>query len=190
MKVLIVDFGDSRPEKIKNIISDFSTVYITMYNNAYDSTLEINPDRIILGGGIRDIKALDAPKIDNRIFKLNIPILGICSGMETMAIAFGGVVGNKKYPFEKGQIKTIIDNSSILFKNLKSPQYTHMIHGYSVEKAPKDFNIIASTKDSPIAAFENTNLNMYGVIFHPEGRYSQYGKEIFKNFILNINKEP
>lgn len=184
MKVLIVDFGNSRPEKIKNIIEDFSDVYITDNKNAYTTALKINPDKIILGGGITDIKNIDAPKVDNQIFKLNIPILGICSGMETMALAFGGVVGNKKYPFEKGQIETNLDTSSKLFKNLKNIQFTHMIHGYSVEELPKGFKNIAHTKSSPIAAFENTNLNMYGVIFHPEGRYSQYGKEILKNFIL------
>lgn len=182
-KILIVDFGDSRPEKIKEIIENFSIPYITTNEKAYEDALDIKPDGIILGGGIRDIKSFDAPRVNNKIFNLNIPIFGICSGMETMALAYGAEVGRDKYAFEKGETETKVDANSTLFKDLPKLQNTHMFHGYSVETLPSGFITTASTEAGPIAAFENKDLNMYGTIFHPEGKYSQYGKEILKNFI-------
>lgn len=188
-KILIVDFGHSYPEKIKEKIEEFADVYITDNNSAYEKAVMLDVDGIILGGGISNIKAENASWIDEKIFKLNIPILGICSGMEIIAIVFGGNVGKEKYPFEKGETVTYLDSTSDLFKNLPHLQNTHMFHGYSVESLPVGFKNIGYTDTSPIAAFEFKSKNIYGVIFHPEGKYSAYGKIILNNFIKIIESQ-
>ena len=185
-KILIVDFGDSRPEKIKELIEDYSIPYITTNLNAYNDALNLQPDGIIFGGGIRDIKSPDAPKINESIFDLNIPIFGICSGMEVVALHFNADVGRDIYDFEKGETETFTNQNSVLFKNLPEKQMTHMFHGYSVETLPNGFTKTAYTNDGPIAGFENPDLKIYGTIFHPEGKYSQYGSQIFKNFIGSL----
>lgn len=185
-KILIVDFGDSRPHKIKNIIEDISDVVITDNLAAYNTAVDIKPDGIILGGGIADIKSPDAPKIDSRIFDLNIPVYGICSGMEIIALAFGAEVGRDKYAHEQGATKTFVNQNSVLFRYLPIEETTHMFHGYSVETLPEGFDVTAYTKGGPIAAFENNDLKIYGTIFHPEGKYSEYGKEILFNFISSL----
>lgn len=182
-KILIVDFGFSNPDKIIEKIEGLSDIYVTDYKNAYEKAVELDVDGIIFGGGISDIKAEDAPRINKDIYSLNKPVFGICSGMELIALDFGGEVGRDKYPFEKGDTLATLDSNSTIFKNLPSEQHTHMYHGYSVEKLPKDFKNTGSTESGPIAAFENENLKIYGTIFHPEGKYSEYGGEILENFI-------
>ncbi|RVU54121.1 glutamine amidotransferase-related protein [Anaerosphaera multitolerans] len=185
-KILIVDFGYSNPDKIAEKISDLANIYLSNYKNAYEKALEFKVDGIIFGGGISDIMAEDAPRVDKAIYDLGLPIFGICSGMELIALDFGGVVGRDKFPFEKGDVVATLDSNSIIFKNLPEKQHTHMYHGYSVEELPKNFINIGSTENGPIAAFENPELKLYGTIFHPEGKYSQYGREILKNFINSI----
>lgn len=184
-KILIVDFGASRPDKIKNKIGNCAEIIVSEAKDALDVAKNEKPDGIILGGG-SDVKDINSPKVDEGIYSLGIPIYGMCSGMEYIALHYGAKVGKDKYEHEKGKTLTISKENNVLFKGIPEEHFTHMFHKYSVETLPEGFEITAKTLGGPIAAFENRDKKVYGTIFHPEGRYSSHGEELLKNFVDSL----
>ena len=181
--ILILDFGGQYNQLIARRIRELHVYSLVKpYNISISEIKKINPKGIIFTGGPNSIYENNALKCDTEIFNLNIPILGICYGMQFMADALGGEVLKAKSR-EYGEMKVKIDNQSRLFKTLEQENISLMSHTDYVNKLPFDFKIIASTKTCKIAAFENKKKNFYGVQFHPEVNQTENGLVILDNFL-------
>ena len=140
---------------------------------------------IIFSGGPHSVIGFDAPSAPKWLFELNVPILGICYGQQTIVNQLGGeVINTGKREYGKSNL-TIIDESP-LFKNIweKGNDYqVWMSHGDSVNKLPNDFRIIAKTENAPYAAISSESKKYYGLQFHPEVYHTINGNVIIKNFL-------
>jgi GMP synthase (glutamine-hydrolysing) len=185
-KVLIVDFGAQYAQLIARRVRQ-AQVYseIVSSNISVDEVRKIGPKAIILSGGPSSVYAKAAPKFDEAIFDLNIPILGICYGFQVMAQALGGVV-TQTGKSEFGRTELNLSEDSKLFSGLPNSFKVWMSHGDSVTTAPTNFISTANTKDAPIVAFENEDASFAGVQFHPEVLHSENGQEILRRWLIEI----
>ena len=123
--------------------------------------------------------------IPKQIFEKEIPILGICYGLQLIAKLFGGKIRPSKTRREFGRAYLMKKNNSLLTKNyFKKKKQVWMSHEDAVITLPKNFKVIASTKNSKLTIIENSKKKIYGVQFHPEVTHTENGKQIFKNFIF------
>ena len=184
--VLVVDFGAQYAQLIARRVRETN-----VYSEIVPSTINAqevkdkNPSAIILSGGPSSVYADNAPKIDEAIFSLGLPIFGICYGFQVMAATLGGVV-TRTGKSEFGRTQTTVVSESKTFGGLNSQQKTWMSHGDAVTKAPEGFTTTASTESTPIAAFENATGTLAGVQFHPEVIHTEYGQKILENWLINI----
>ena len=185
--ILVVDFGGQYNQLIARRIRDLN-IYceVVPYNKALkELENRDNVEGIIFTGGPNSVYEESAPKIEKEIFDKNIPILGLCYGMQIMAHTLGGEVVNapKEREFGKTEIKT---EAAEIFKNLKEKETVWMSHVDRVEKVPAGFKIIAKSKNCPVAAMANEEKKLYALQFHPEVNHSVHGKEMLENFAVNI----
>ncbi len=196
-KILVLDFGSQYTQLIARRVRE-NKVYseIFPYNVSFDKITSFSPKGIILSGGPSSVYDKNAPLPDKRIFELDMPILGICYGMQLMAYCLGGKVA-KAAKREYGRAELIIDDNSDLFKNVGTKLQTSdsrpqtivwMSHGDKIEKSPTGFKLIAHTDNSPVAAMADKNRRFYALQFHPEVVHTEHGSEILRNFIFNICK--
>ena len=184
--VLVVDFGAQYAQLIARRVREAN-----VYSEIVPSTISAqevkgkNPSAIILSGGPSSVYAENAPKIDEAIFTIGVPIFGICYGFQVMAATLGGVV-TRTGKSEFGRTQTTVVAESKIFGGLNSQQKTWMSHGDAVTKAPEGFITTASTESTPIAAFENATGTLAGVQFHPEVIHTEYGQKILENWLINI----
>lgn len=185
-KILVLDFGSQYTQLIARRIRE-SKVYseIFPFNIATEKIKSFNPKGIILSGGPSSVYDKGAPLLDMEVFKLGIPILGICYGMQLMAYSLGGKVA-KATKREYGKAELIVDNDSDIFKKIPRITKVWMSHGDRIEKLPKGFFIIGHTDNSPIAAMANKEKRFYALQFHPEVVHTDEGKKILQNFAYDI----
>ncbi|MDR3196035.1 MAG: glutamine-hydrolyzing GMP synthase [Endomicrobium sp.] len=185
--ILILDFGSQYTQLIaRRIREEKAYCEICPGNKSLDSFSGIkNLKGVILSGGYDSVYSKDAPCPDSRVWELNVPILGICYGMQLIAERLGGKVAPSKHR-EFGLASVNVECGCSLFKGLKSKETFWMSHGDKLSKMPKGFKVTAKSENSPYAAIENISKNMYGVQFHPEVKHSVHGKKILQNFIFNI----
>ena len=195
-KILILDFGSQYTQLIARRIRELN-IYseIQPYDLDIKAIKEFSPKAIILSGGPNSVYEDDTPKAPKEIFELNIPILGICYGMQTLINQFGGKVEtSSKREFGYAEIRA--HGHSKLFKDIqdKSNDEGHglldvwMSHGDKVTDIPQNFKVIASNASTPIAAIADEEKLLYGVQFHPEVTHTKQGKNIIKRFSLDIAK--
>lgn len=187
-KILVIDFGSQYNQLIARRIREMNVYSELISCHTKASTIKNDPSvkGIILSGGPKSVYEENSFTCDEEIFKLNIPILGICYGMQYIAYKFGGNVqtlNNKE--FGKQEISTV---ESTLFAGSPKKQNVWMSHGDQVTSLPEDFKVIASSETTDICAFENEKLGLYGVQFHPEVKHTDYGNKILENFIFKIAK--
>ncbi|MEJ6347691.1 glutamine-hydrolyzing GMP synthase [Holzapfeliella sp. He02] len=188
-KIIVLDYGSQYNQLITRRIRDLG-VYSELLPNttSADEIRRINPKGIILSGGPMSVYDEGAFSIDPEIFNLGIPILGICYGLQLMSYKLGGRVeaaDNREYGRAPIQVT---DETSRLFANTPKEQTVWMSHGDLVIEAPAGFDIVATSKNAPITAIENKELNMYGIQFHTEVRHTDYGMDILRNFTFEIAK--
>jgi len=185
--ILIIDFGSQVTQLIARRIREFN-IYSEVKNPdiSFDKIKKINPKAIILSGGPSSVNDQQAPTIDKRIFDLNIPILGICYGQQIICNLLGGKIEEaNEREFGKAFINIIEDSD--LFTNFKNKtSQVWMSHGDKVVEIPEGFEVIAKTDNAPFAAISNEEKKIYAVQFHPEVVHSLDGKELIKNFAVNI----
>ncbi len=187
-KILVLDFGSQYTQLIARRVRE-GKVYseIFPFNASVEKIKALNPKGIILSGGPSSVYDDAAPAPDMEVFKLGIPVLGICYGMQLMAYHLGGNVA-KAVKREYGKAELIIDDSSDLFKGIDSKLQTivWMSHGDKIGKLPRGFSILGHTDNSPIAAMANKEKKFYALQFHPEVVHTSKGTKILQNFIYSI----
>ena len=185
-KVLILDFGSQFTQLITRRIRELN-VYseIHPFNIDINSIKEFNPKAIILSGGPSSVYEEDAPKIDKELLNLNIPILGICYGMQIIVHTLGGVVEHSEKR-EYGQTNIDITDNTSIFSGFSNKGLVLMSHGDSIKQVPEGFTVVAKTDNTPYAAIENKEKNIYAIQFHPEVNLTENGIKIIENFLFNI----
>ena len=184
--VLILDFGGQYNQLIARRVRECN-VYseVVPFDISIDKIKEKNPKGIIFTGGPATVYGENSPKCDPEIFNLNIPVLGICYGMQLMTNTLGGKVARADKR-EYGTIDVNIDNTSLLFKDFNSNNIFLMSHTDYVEVLPNGFKNIGSTLSCPNAAIESAEKKLYGIQFHPEVNNSVNGTQVIKNFLFDI----
>jgi len=189
-KALILDFGSQYTQLIARRVRE-QNIYceIHPYNVKMDFIHEFDPKAIILSGGPSSCIEPGAPLPDQGVFRLGVPILGICYGMQLMAHMLGGKVlhsGKREY----GPAQIEMKPRSGLFANIRPEQdgrlKVWMSHGDRVEEMPQGFEVIATSGNSPHAAMRHPRKKLYGVQFHPEVVHTPKGPDILRNFLFKI----
>lgn len=186
-KILVLDFGSQYNQLITRRIRDFG-IYSELLSHklSAEEIKEMHPKGIIFSGGPNSVYAKDAFKVDPEIYKLGIPILGICYGMQLMSYDLGGKVEPADdSEYGRADIE-VIDDDAVMFKGLSKKQYVWMSHGDRVVEAPEGFKVVATSKNCPISAIANDEKKLYGIQFHAEVRNSQYGLDILKKFAFDV----
>lgn len=185
--VLVVDFGAQYAQLIARRVRE-ANVYseIVPANISAAQVKDKSPAAIILSGGPASVYADNAPQFDREIFKLDIPIFGICYGFQVMAQALGGEV-TQTGKSEFGRTALTATNSK-LFEGAPHSQLVWMSHGDAVTKTPENFKVCATTSDTPVAAFENESGRFAGVQYHPEVIHTEFGQALLHNWLINIAK--
>ena len=186
-KIIVLDFGSQYNQLITRRLRDFG-IYSELLSHKLtaDEIKEINPKGIIFSGGPNSVYDPNAFKVDPEIFKLGIPILGICYGMQLMSYDLGGKV-EKADNSEYGRADIeVLDDEAVLFKGLPKKQYVWMSHGDLVTQAPAGFEVTATSKNCPIASIADNDRKFYGVQFHTEVRNSEYGLDILRRFAFDV----
>ena len=184
--IVILDFGSQYNQLIARRVREMG-VYaeVVPFHEDIDKILERKPKGIILSGGPASVYAKGAPTLDKRIFDANIPILGLCYGMQLITHLHGGEVARAdKQEFGKASLK-LDKKDSLIFKNIPGNTIVWMSHADHVNKMAEGFEIIAHT-DSSIAAIENRDKKIYAFQYHPEVTHSEHGFEMLKNFVFEI----
>lgn len=187
-KIIVLDFGSQYTQLIARRIRELG-VYseIKPFNTSLDDIKEASPKAIIFSGGPASVWDEGSPTLDLSIFKLDVPILGICYGMQITTHLLGGKV-ERSEKREFGPAKLEIIDGSDLLKDVPDGSDIWMSHGDRVLELPEGFTSIAASENSPVAAVRNEELQMYCTQFHPEVVHTKYGREILSNFIFNIAK--
>ena len=182
--ILVLDFGGQYAQLIARRVRE-ARVYSELipYDTPVEEIMARDPDGIILSGGPNSVYQDGAPRVDDALFDLEAPMLGICYGMQLMGLALGGEVGAVQIR-EYGRSDLRVKSHDGLFAGTPDSQKAWTSHGDAVFAAPDGFEVTAETPSVPIIAFEEPQRGRYGVQFHPEVRHTEYGMEILKNFLF------
>ncbi|MBF7125046.1 glutamine-hydrolyzing GMP synthase [Pediococcus pentosaceus] len=186
-KIIVLDFGSQYNQLITRRIREFG-IYSELLSHKItaEEIKKINPKGIIFSGGPNSVYDKDAFRIDPEIYKLGIPILGICYGMQLMTYNLGGRVepaDNREY----GHADIDVTNDqAVMFKELPAKQTVWMSHGDLVREVPEGFKTVATSANCPIASMADDARKFYGVQFHAEVRNTQYGNEILRHFAFDV----
>ena len=184
-KIAVLDFGSQYSHLICRRIREFS-VYAELvpYDISYEELQKLNPKGIIFSGGPSSVYNSDAPVPENKIFEMNLPLLGICYGHQLIVNKYGGKVkrANKEY----GSSVLTIDNDSDLLSGIGESVRAWMSHGDEAEQIPSGFQVIGHTEGAKAAAIASMDKSIYGIQFHPEVVHTEQGTEILKNFVLKV----
>lgn len=180
--VLILDFGSQYTQLIARRIREMG-VYCEV-RSCLDSC-NVVPEALILSGGPASVLGEDAPPIDPAWLELDVPMLGICYGMQLLAHVHGGSV-RKSTRREYGLSALVVQEAEHLFASVPESSEVWMSHGDDVDRIPVGWNILARSHDGVIAAMGHAQAKRYALQFHPEVTHSVYGKQILQNFLFSI----
>jgi GMP synthase (glutamine-hydrolysing) len=182
--ILVLDFGGQYAQLIARRVRE-ARVYSELipYDTPVREIEARNPEGIILSGGPCSVYEEGAPRVEPELFDLDVPILGICYGMQLMGLALGGEVGAVQIR-EYGRSDLRVKSHDGLFAGTPDAQKAWTSHGDAVFSPPEGFEVTAETPSVSIIAFEERRKGRYGVQFHPEVRHTEYGMEILKNFLF------
>ncbi|AYE36889.1 GMP synthase (glutamine-hydrolyzing) (plasmid) [Borrelia turcica IST7] len=186
--IVILDFGSQYSQLIARKVKEMGvhTKFLS-HSSPLEEIKNNGAIGIILSGGPSSVYDANSPTLDQKIFKLGIPILGICYGMQLIVKLFGGKVVRLNDQ-EFGNAEVFIEEENLsLFLGIPNKFQAVMSHGDTIVTIPTNFKKTAYTKDC-IAGIENQELQIYGVQFHPEVTHTEYGTQILKNFVSNICK--
>lgn len=184
--VIVLDFGGQYNQLIARRVRE-ANVYceVLPYDVSLDILREKDPKGIILTGGPSSVYAPNAPICSDEVFRLGIPVLGICYGMQLIAKLTDGTVQHCDVS-EYGRIHLKTKQKSILFEKTEPEFNVWMSHTDRVLKEPSGFSVTAGTDDCPIGAMECPENGLYAVQFHPEVTHCEFGEQILNNFLFGV----
>ena len=193
-RLLILDFGSQYTQLIARRIREVG-VYceIVPWDTSDDVIRDFAPKGIVLSGGPESVTDPDSPRAPDLVFSLDVPLLGICYGMQTMAAQLGGSVeGSDTSEFGYAQIRRTAGGGLLADiadeKDAEGRQLLDvwMSHGDKVSVLPADFELMAETDSCPIAGMAHRDKPWFGIQFHPEVTHTLKGEDIFRHFVLSI----
>jgi GMP synthase (glutamine-hydrolysing) len=184
-KVIILDFGSQYTQLIARRVREIN-VYCEIYPFNKVPELDESVKGVILSGSPFSVRDKDAPVPDLSGIKGKLPLLGVCYGAQYMAHNYGGEVApSDSREYGRANLAFVDKNSSLL-KGVSDHSQVWMSHGDTIVKLPDNFKIIASTEDIDVAAYKIEDEVTYGLQFHPEVYHSTEGRQILKNFVVDI----
>ena len=187
--VIVLDFGGQYNQLIARRVRECN-VYCEVKPNTMtvDEIRAFDPIGIIFTGGPQSVYAEGSPQVDPEIFRLGIPILGICYGCQLMAQYLGGEVtaAGKDTAREYGKTETWFDTDCRLFRGLPEQSITWMSHGDYMAKVPESFRLVAHSDACPTVGICDEARGFYGVQFHPEVNHTEYGQAMLRNFLYEV----
>ncbi len=184
--VLVLDFGSQYAQLIARRVRE-QNVYcrIVRHDLSAERIAELKPKGIILSGGPASVYEDGAPRCDPELFRLGIPVLGICYGMQLMCEALGGSVANTPTR-EYGRARLKIEQHRSLFDGLPDAMDVWMSHGDQISGIGDVFQTMASTDTCPYAAIAHNDLPVFGMQFHPEVTHTPLGSQVLHNFVIGV----
>ncbi len=186
-EIIILDFGSQYSELIARRVRENNVFSLVMsYHTSSNELKKLSPKGIILSGGPRSVYADEAPFCDAGIWDLDIPVLGVCYGMQLMVHQLGGSVEPATGKAEYGKAPLQVDDSTLLLNEVINGSTMWMSHGDAVKELPDGFVRLAHTANTAEAAIADHKRKLYGVQFHPEVNHSTYGMKMIRNFVSQI----
>ena len=186
-KIIIIDFGGQYNQLIARRVRECG-VYCEVVPFGKISVEKLRaelPAGIIFTGGPNSVFLETSPHIDPEIFRLGVPVLGICYGAQLMAYTLGGRVVTAEKG-EYGKTETRFDGSSLMFNGLSESGVTWMSHTDCIAEPPEGFSVTARTDVCPVAAMENRAEKLYATQFHPEVNHTENGSEMLRKFLVDV----
>lgn len=184
--ILVLDFGGQYNQLIARRVRE-AHVYSEMisYKTPIENIKARNPKGIIFSGGPASVNQAKAPMIDPAIYSLGIPILGICYGMQLMAVQLGGEVQHPKVrEYGKTELNIMIGDG--IWQGLQGERQCWMSHGDSVTVLPSGFETAAKTHHTSVAAMYDSTRKFYGVQYHPEVKHTPEGQQMLEKFLFDV----
>ncbi len=188
--ILVLDFGGQYCHLIGRRVRENEVYSEIVPHDVTPKEIEVLNERLkvkglILSGGPQSVYEKNAPKCDPQIFDLKIPVLGLCYGHQLLAHFYGGQVelGEEK---EFGATYVLIDKPVGVLKGLGDKEKVWMSHSDTVFSLPPEFDVLAHTENSPVAAFRHKEEPIYGLQWHPEVVHTKNGMKMLKNFIFEV----
>ncbi|MFP6671712.1 MAG: glutamine-hydrolyzing GMP synthase [Pirellulaceae bacterium] len=185
-RVLVLDFGSQYSQLISRRVRELN-VYceIVRHNITAEQIRKHQPSGLILSGGPSSVYEENAPQCDPELFQMELPILGICYGMQLACDALGGQVSNAPAR-EYGRARLHIDDSVGLLSNVTTETDVWMSHGDQVSEVSDNFLSLAHTQTCPVAAVKHKSLPVFGLQFHPEVTHTPEGGKVLSNFLIDV----
>jgi GMP synthase (glutamine-hydrolysing) len=185
-EVVVLDYGGQYSQLIARRVRECGVFSeLLPHHVGADEVRRRNPKGLILSGGPASVYADGAPKLDPELLELGIPVLGICYGMQLLALSLDGQVEGAEVG-EFGRSELTVREHGTLFKGLPRDQTCWMSHRDTVYAPPPGFTALASSTQSPVAAFESSERALYGIQFHPEVVHTPYGQDVLKTFLRDV----
>ncbi len=184
--IIILDFGSQYTQLIARRVRELQ-VYSELFphDTSRDEIVRLNPRGIILSGGPASVYDPGAPVLSDFLLDLNVPLLGICYGMQLLARKLGGHV-EKSERREYGSAMLQVDRTDVLFADLSAVLPVWMSHGDQITALPDDFIVLAHSDTCPIAAMANPARKIYALQFHPEVAHTPQGLDILRHFLFDV----
>jgi GMP synthase (glutamine-hydrolysing) len=185
-KIIVLDFGGQYNQLIARRVRECN-VYCEVhpYTLSLEKIKEINPKGIIFTGGPNSVYGEESPQCSEELYKMGIPILGLCYGAQLLAHQLGGKVETAPVS-EYGRTEVTVDKKSALFKNVSEKTICWMSHTDYISKPPEGFTVTASTPVCPVAAMECTERGLYAMQHHPEVNHTQEGTKMLEAFVKDV----
>jgi GMP synthase (glutamine-hydrolysing) len=185
-EVVVLDYGGQYSQLIARRVRECGVFSeLLPHHVGVEEIRKRNPKGLILSGGPASVYADGAPSLDPELLELGIPVLGICYGMQAMVHRLGGRVEAAEVG-EFGRSQLTVQEPGRLLAELPAEQSCWMSHRDTVFEPPPGATALASSSESPVAAFEDTSRNLYGIQFHPEVVHTPYGTQILTRFLEDI----
>jgi GMP synthase (glutamine-hydrolysing) len=182
--IAILDFGSQYTQLIARRFRELQVYSEILPPRISAAALRARrPRGIVLSGGPVSVYGKGAPRCDERLFGLGVPVLGICYGMQLMSYMLGGAVRRASGRSEYGHASFAARDHSPLLRGFPSPARVCMSHGDSIERPPRGFSVIGASETNPVAAMEDRRRRLFGLLFHPEVKHSEQGATVLANFL-------